>query len=128
MIVKVLTVKNPWADWIINSWRSDFKTTENRTWETAYRGQLYIHVSKTLDKRPLQGVKPRADDFARWERQRGCIIGSVELYAIDKEVKTPWDEPGLYHWRVRNPCTFKKPIPTRGALGLWDFDMGGEKT
>jgi hypothetical protein len=36
--MKVLSVKNPWADWIIFGHEGKIKTTENRTWETLYRG------------------------------------------------------------------------------------------
>jgi hypothetical protein len=57
----------------------------------------------------------------RWEKQKGHIIGTVELYAVDREMKTQWDEPGLFHWRLRNPVLFDKPIPARGSLGLWNY-------
>jgi hypothetical protein len=121
--MKVLTVKNPWADWIIFGQRGEFKTTENRTWETLYRGRIYIHVSKKIDKR-VDLADSR--DMEYWENQTGMIIGSVELYAIDREMKTEWDDWRLFHWRLKNPLPLERAIPARGALGLWEYtgDMG----
>ena len=126
--MKCLTVKNPWADWIINGLQGRIKTTENRTWETTYRGRLYIHVSKTPDKSAIEGIIIEPEVIERWQVQQGCIIGSVELYAIDRDIKTHWDEAGLFHWRLRNPELLKKPIPARGSLGLWDFHIKQEQT
>jgi hypothetical protein len=116
--VKVLTVKNPWADLIINGYQGHIKGTENRTWETSYRGRLYIHVSKTID--PPLTIYPSAD-LARWKKQRGHIIGFVELYDIDWDIKTMWDDDRLSHWRLRNPKPLLNPVPARGALGLWEY-------
>jgi hypothetical protein len=120
--MKVLPVKNPWADWIINGLNGQLKTTENRTWETLYRGRIMIHVSKTFDQYPLKQVQVTSDDIDRWEKQKGHIIGTVELYAVDREMKTQWDEPDLFHWRLREPVRLEKPIPARGALGLWNYE------
>jgi hypothetical protein len=122
--MKVLTVKNPWADWIIFGQRGEFKTTENRTWETLYRGRIYIHVSKKIDEDALYtlfrmtGEEP---DLEYLKNQTGLIIGSVELYAIDREMKTEWDEPDLFHWRLKNPVYLDRAVKVRGALGLWEY-------
>jgi len=43
---KVISVKNPWGYLIC----SGLKDVENRTWKTSYRGRLYIHASKGIDK------------------------------------------------------------------------------
>jgi hypothetical protein len=115
-------VKNPWADWIINGLDGQIKTTENRTWKTLYRGRIMIHVSKTLDYNFTKRLGFDPSLLVRWDRQQGCIIGSVELYAIDREMKTQWDEPDLFHWRFKNPVPLKNPVPARGSLGLWNYE------
>jgi hypothetical protein len=121
--MKVLTVKNPWADWIIFGHKGNIKTTENRTWETLYRGRICIHVSKKIDLDAVDKLFPAdSEDMEYWENQTGLIIGSVELYAIDREIKTEWDEPGLFHWRFRNPVWIDRTILVRGALGLWNYE------
>jgi len=120
--MKVLTIKNPWADWIIFGHQGQFKTTENRTWETLYRGRIMIHVSKELDRHAAERWHATPADYAYWKAQAGKIIGTVELYNVDRDNKTPWDEPGLFHWRFRYPMSLEKSIPTRGALGLWNYE------
>jgi hypothetical protein len=122
--MKVLTVKNPWANRIIFDYKGKIKTTENRTWETLYRGRIYIHVSKQIDEDALYtllrmtGEEP---DLEYLKNQTGLIIGSVELYAIDREMKTEWDEDGLFHWRLKNPVYLDRAIKARGSLGLWEY-------
>jgi hypothetical protein len=105
--MKVLTVKNPWADWIIFGHEGEFKTTENRTWETLYRGRICIHVSKQIDMYAVgiaheffPGIE---EDLEYWRNQTEIIIGSVELYTIDRKIETKWDEPDCFHWRFKNP-------------------------
>ena len=44
--MKVLTIKQPWASLIINS----YKKYEFRSWKTNYRGKILIHAGKTLEK------------------------------------------------------------------------------
>jgi hypothetical protein len=119
--MKILTIKNPWADWIITGYQGQFKTTENRSWETLYRGRIMIHVSKTLDRDIADKVNATPEEHKRWREQAGKIIGTVELYDIDREVKTLMDDEGYFHWRLRDPRPLKEPIPVRGALGLWNY-------
>ena len=121
--MKVLTVKNPWADWIIFSRNGEYKETENRTWETMYRGRIMIHVSKELDRYAAAKFNATPEKYARWREQAGKIIGTVDLYAIDREIITDWDEPGLFHWRFKSPRPLEKAIAIRGALGLWNYEV-----
>jgi hypothetical protein len=121
--MKVLSVKNPWADWIIFGHKGKIKTTENRTWEILYRGRIYIHVSKQIDMYAVDKLfQATGEDLEYWKNQTGMIIGSVELYAIDREIKTEWDEPDLFHWRFKNPSPLERAIPARGSLGLWNYE------
>jgi hypothetical protein len=120
--MKVLTVKNPWADWIIFGHLGNIKTAENRTWETLYRGRIYIHVSKKIDMYAVDKLFPAdGEDMEYWKNQTGMIIGSVELYATDREIKTEWDEPNLFHWRFKNPLPLERAILAKGSLGLWEY-------
>jgi hypothetical protein len=130
--MKALSVKNPWADWIVFGFprlgEMKIKTTENRTWKTPYRGRIFIHVSKQFDENGVDFYFhnfghhiPDDEDRQYWQNQSGMIIGSVELYAIDNEIKTEWDEEGLFHWRLRNPQPLDRAILVRGSLGLWEY-------
>lgn len=61
MQVKVLSVKNPYAYLIIHGG----KDVENRTWNTEYRGRLYIHVSG--DNMPFTLIEDYPDLKSRKE-------------------------------------------------------------
>jgi hypothetical protein len=85
--VRVLSVHQPWADGLCLGW----KPVENRTWETPYRGRIYIHATR-LESRPrpdqLTAYPPQvaAEILGHWSRpgprQTGAILGSVELVDI----------------------------------------------
>jgi len=105
--MKVLTVRSPWAQHIIR----EGKDIENRNWSTSYRGRLLIHVSKSPES-----------------PESGMIIGAVDLIDCQPPgslltVGNKWAEPGCYHWILANPREFKKPIPAKGNLSLWNFNL-----
>lgn len=146
--VKVLTVKQPWAYLLI----AGLKDVENRNWPTNYRGELYIHASveKSFDwgailwmsqqqfpKEMIQsvfnhfGLRPDPFDgkmsrITAAKDEFGAIVGSVTLDYCTKNSISPWAMPNSkYHWLVSNakPIT---PIPARGMLGLWNYNMSEE--
>lgn len=66
----------------------------------------------------------------------GAVIGTVDLYDCrkmdswfrigswrlsEKERAFGCYETGRFAWFLRNPIRFSKPIPARGALGLWEW-------
>lgn len=93
MIERALSVQQPWA-WAITS---GFKTIENRSWATSYRGRVAIHASSNerwltaaayydLDD-ALFSVDPRIGEILDTDPNyldRGfvhlsCIVGTVEI-------------------------------------------------
>lgn len=107
--MKVLSVKQPWADAILRMG----KDVENRTWSTDYRGKIYLHTSKTIDydATPLLfGVGPLT---------LGKILGHVTLTDVVRNSSSRWAMSGQYHWIIESPVKFKHFIPARGQLGLW---------
>jgi len=131
---KVLSITMPWA-WLILKHGKDI---ENRTWFTNYRGEILIHASKKPEPDYLDILRivyhPRELDEKTKEKWRylnaalcGCIIGSVELIDCVKYHDSTWAENGFWNWVLRNPKIFKKPIPARGSLGLWQYKEYGKK-
>ena len=109
--MKVLTVKSPYAQQIIR----EGKYIENRSWNTLYRGSLLIHVSQS----PL---------FP----ESGFIIGVVDLIDCQPPgslftMGNKWAIGGLYHWILSNPRELKKPIPAKGNLSLWNYEIDIEE-
>lgn len=132
-MAKVITIKQPWADLIVNG----IKDVENRTWQTTFRGRVLIHASMKSDISGNVGVRQllsehqRADLMKRNELVRylchkwvdGAIIGSVEIYDVQTNVRSMWAEQGTYNWLLRNPVAFENPLcGIKGKLGIWEIE------
>ena len=123
--MKCISIKQPWATLII----LHGKDVENRTWGTNYTGPLLIHSSKTYDHDGdmylhSMGIFRDISAFLPSELPSGAIIGKVELIGC-------WQRPflrkepsrwffGPWGWILENPVAFKKPIPYKGQLGIFD--------
>ncbi|MDH3361690.1 MAG: ASCH domain-containing protein [Nitrosopumilus sp.] len=124
--MKCLSVAQPFADLII----SGEKTIELRNWSTNFRGEFLIHS-------PL---KIRRDDCIRLKMDKkfvtGAIIGKAEIYDIKKynslkEIKLDKKfhlsskkfQNKTYGFMLRNPKSFRIPVPQKGQLGLFDFKI-----
>lgn len=125
-IVKVLTVRQPWASAIM----AGEKNIENRPWTPGQRlefgERIAIHAGAALDR--------DAPDFlldADHLRDRGVVLGTVQFMsahpAHSDECRwrgcylNPWAmwSDGLHHWKLSNPRRIVTPIRARGQLGLW---------
>jgi hypothetical protein len=124
--MKALSVKQPWASLIC----SGIKDVENRSWHTLYRGPLFIHASLSYDKEiqlsnlvgmrlPLELLNP----ITFGDLPCGVVLGKVELADIVIDYQSPWADPDCYHWVLKNAVLFEKPLPAKGKLGLWEFDI-----
>lgn len=51
------------------------------------------------------------------------IIGKVNLVDITRESKSIWAGKNCYHWIMKNPIIFEKPIEILGKLGLWNYEL-----
>lgn len=53
--------------------------------------------------------------------------GEWEPATVERDVsdQEPYGDftPGRFAWLLKNVRPLRKPIPARGALGLWDFEM-----
>lgn len=132
--MKALTISQPYASLIV----SGEKWVENRTWATQYRGTLAIHAGK--GKQYLTREEMR-------DYPIGCVIGFVDLvgcvplewaeqfagYSASQatyggrtleEIVSHKHAEGPYCWILANPIALPEPLPTRGSLGLWDWEPG----
>ncbi len=118
--LRVLTIRQPWAELIIRG----IKPVENRTWQTTYRGSLLIHAAAKYDvDGALDAVQSGQISYgAAWicaTAPRGAIIGQVDLADCVQDSSSEWAEEGCWHWLLENPQVFDEPIPWRGRQGLW---------
>jgi len=123
MKLTCITIKQPWA-WLI---AEGFKTIENRTWQTNFRGKLGIHVGKSntdfnlaiLKSIEKKGVAlPSVDDL---KQQQGFIIATTKITQISNSGNI-WAIPGQFHWKLEKPQKIK-PIKAVGKLGLWNYNL-----
>jgi hypothetical protein len=135
-IIKVLSVKQPWATLLLMPGAKEFET---RSMLTNYRGELYIHATKRVDFDALE-LCYQDKHFNKFipdptKLINGAIIGRVQLVncfhteAIYKDL-TPQERAfgnymaGRYAWQCAKPELFKKPIlNVGGLLGIWNYEI-----
>ncbi len=117
--VPALTVRQPWAELIVRG----VKCVELRSWNTSYRGPMWLHASKQTDS--VEEIGNLGDVFL------GGLVGEVELGAILPMTAERWEawrskhldpgpyRPGFYGWVLRAPRPLPEPIPVRGGQRLF---------
>lgn len=125
--MKAITIKEPWASLIVNG----YKKYEFRSWKTNYRGKILIHAGMSIEKDMLGNIK----DY-NIEINKGAIIGEADLAdcilvneEFDEELRNI-DEIvygnnhiNNYAWKLENIKKYDKPIPIKGKLGLWNYEV-----
>jgi hypothetical protein len=120
--IRALTIRQPWAALIAH----DDKRVENRTWGTAWRGQLLIHAAKTADPfesdaGPIAGDQVRSAivataTLADCHLCECATTGSADCQVCGCDL---WAEPGRFHWVLEDVRALPEPVLCSGSLGLW---------
>ena len=125
------------------------KRVENRTWEppASLIGQrIAIHAGKHVGGRAgapamfegacalidtaeaagvvgvIQNAVGRKSISARQLSEivtASAIVATARLVGFDREQRTPWDVPGMIHWRLEDVLLVDPVIPCSGRQGLW---------
>jgi hypothetical protein len=149
MIIKALTLWQPWASLMIGG----FKTIETRSWDTSHRGWLAIHAAKKEPKHIANALFggmfawPHLELFLECLREmsttfnelpRGCILGVVYVTGTLPTNKLLRDGVGEYNkafgdwsdgrfaWNTSHGMRFMKTYPVRGRQGLWSWAVPAE--
>src|SRR5258708_4725138 len=72
---RVLSIKQPWA-WAIASGR---KKVENRSWSTPYRGTVYIHASRTLNRQAVDWLRREFRLKTPTDLTCGAVVAVAEI-------------------------------------------------
>jgi hypothetical protein len=136
--VRFITLWQPWASLMALG----LKVNETRSWSTTFRGHLGIHAGAKIpaEARELVQEEPFRRVFAEHgltleALPRGAVVATVRVYDC---VPTPaaaegWKgspdelafgnyEPGRHAWLTHECRQLPKPIPVKGAMGLWECD------
>lgn len=138
--MKALSIWQPWASLIM----SGHKKIETRGWAAPYSilGQR-IAIASTASNRPEQRRAAEGHVFrehycatglpAIENLPMGCILGTVlvdgcrEMDASFLEELEPQEEafgiygPGRFAWFLRDPRPLDRPVPAKGAQGVWNW-------
>src|SRR3990167_1043382 len=136
--MKALSLTQPWATLVVLR----EKAWETRSWPTNYRGQLAIHAAKGFPKwaKELCGTEPFKSALAEhgynsWsDLPLGGILGDCRLMRAlstnggflqamlgAQEIAFGDYSKNRYGFLLENVQEYPVPIPTRGALGLWEW-------
>lgn len=129
--MRALSITRPWAELILRG-----KSVENRVWKAQQPGRILLHAAKSWEPSALSFAAMAGPDVLAGMSQspndhRTGIVGVAEVDSIcgNEMVDAgrswtpcqcgPWAMAGQYHWRLRNVRRLPRPVPCRGALGLW---------
>lgn len=130
MTWKALSVRAPWWWAILHAG----KDIENRDWSTRFRGTVLLHASSwwNWDEicddfegiriiRRRQGLAPTDTGVTGriLQQSGGCIVGKVDIVDCVNSSSSPWFF-GKYGFVLANPVAFARPVPFKGALGLFE--------
>lgn len=139
--MKAISLLQPWASLITIG----AKKIETRSWSTKYRGPLAIHASKGFSKllrdlcntQPFKAVLSKAgfnlDNLPLGKIVATCnlvdcikmtpefidLVKSAKGYELDFGVYAV----GRYAWILEDIKSLEKPIPAKGALSLWEWEV-----
>src|SRR5262245_647752 len=115
---RVLSIQQPWA-WAIATGR---KKVENRTWNTPYRGTVYIHASSNRDVGAYDWIR-RQFRIAVPDNLPTCaVIAVAELTDVVTRRRAKrfgkWFE-GPYGFVLKHVRPLRRPVRTLGKLRLF---------
>lgn len=145
--MKALTLHQPWASLVAIG----AKRIETRSWCTNYRGPLAIHAGKSTEHihvvlhdddftnalgaagilnhpNPTFGAVVAVCRLADClpTKAVGCFPGVFEDYPeLDTAMERTFGDytPGRWAWVLDCVEPLEKPIPARGAQGLWNWEF-----
>lgn len=122
MIMKAISIRQPWAWLILNAG----KDIENRTWRTNYRGFVLIHASAKVDAGAYELFRERS-----WkelppikEIHTGGIVGMAEIVGCVNHSISQWFQ-GPYGFELTHQTTLPF-FKCRGSLSFFPVNYPDE--
>jgi hypothetical protein len=121
--MKALTIKQPWIYAILR----EGKDIENRSWQRSFRGWVALHASATPQRIAHFPRSLRIPDLRTLDYSAICGVARVVDVVTKSRSKWFWrptDGSVNYGWVLEDVTALEKPIPCKGALGLWEVPPG----
>lgn len=132
-IIPVITLKQPWASWVMKR----LKTKESRihaNFKTLVDKEFGIHAAMTYDLSDYVLKNPyltQEQIDASLDYPLGEILGTVHCDEFlqlngeqhEKEALIECRSIKRYGLNLINPKEFEKPIPCKGELAIWYYDL-----
>ncbi len=128
--MKTISLREPFASLV----KEGVKKIETRSWQTKYRGELYIHASKRKLTKKDEDVYKKVLAFLNdADFKYGYIIAKSQLVAcilidrkfikkINKKEYLCGDyQIGRYAWILEEIEVLEEPISAKGQLGIWMY-------
>jgi hypothetical protein len=115
------------------------KRIETRSWSTKFTATIAIHASKSFpdgdmdlcSEWPFKEALKAASIHGPCDLPRGMILGTarivvcrpaslIEPHISEQEKAFGNYGPSRFAWFLAEPFILAKPVPCRGALGLWE--------
>lgn len=131
-IYPVITLYQPWATWIMLGWKIIETRTHNRFQSLLHKNVL-IHAGQQTDLSAWDNNPYLTEEQLQERtliRPNGAILGSAYVDACgwlcgdDFENKSALIETtNRYGLFLKNISPFDKPIPCKGEMGIWYYDL-----
>lgn len=141
-IMKVITLIQPWGSLIALG----EKKIETRSWKTDYRGPLLIHAGMKVNICSKKGIFKNVLETHGYTKETlptGLIIAKCNLVdcleivqagvcygTLSNGMEVSGNEYqfgdyqiGRYAWLLKNIELLKDPIPAKGQLRLWEYEI-----
>ena len=130
MILPVITLYQPWATWIMRGWKT-IETRTHKRFACLDKKTILIHSGQKTDASAINNPYLTKEQllYEPDEVVNGFILGSA--YSLYLGCFDPDDgvnaliecETLRYGLLLENVDVFKKPIPVKGEMGIWYFNM-----
>jgi hypothetical protein len=127
-MIKVITLKQPWASLIA----CGYKEYEFRSWNTKYRGTIYIHAGKGVDRKAMERFENLNLDYPTSKIiAKANLVDTIKL--DDKIIKEIIASNELvygmnknkigYAWKLNNIERVNIDKHVDGKLSIWNYEL-----
>lgn len=136
--MKALSLRQPFASLMLH----ETKRFETRSWalrRSMWGVKLALHASKTYDAADQYCT----NELMRWTQLQPVLLGDLPLGMVlgvfvveacyrtheivdrlsELEQAQGNYQPGRAAWKVKIVDVFDKPVPAKGKLGLWEWEL-----